>query len=119
MTWTWEFYTNPRGKSPVQEFFESRPDYVQAHFLGFLEIHIEPQPRGLIGKGGPFHLVDGHWQLRSYNCRFFGLEHPTRRQHLIFFHAFEKKSKETPKNELVTAEKKRKTIIKELEQVTG
>jgi len=104
MAWTIEFYTDARGRAPVEGFFDTVPDTELTriqHTLNLLETF------GL-RLGSPYvkHLEGKLWELRvrtgsnTYRILYFA----DTGQRFILVHAFLKKTKKTPKQELRIAQ---------------
>jgi len=102
--WTVEFYTDARGKSPVEEFLSrlAKTDRAKiAHEIERLEIGgmKEPPPsaRPLIGHK-PL------WELKPDKYRVIYFAYTGRR--FILLQAFRKKSRRTPAKDIATAERR-------------
>ena len=104
MAWITEFYTDERGRAPVEEFFDTVPDKEFAGIqrtLGLLEEF------GLqLGSPHVRHLEGKLWELRvktrgkAYRILYFAYTG----QRFILLHAFLKKTKKTPRAELRIAQ---------------
>ena len=104
MAWITEFYTDERGRAPVEEFFDTVPDKEFASIqrtLGLLEEF------GLqLGSPHVRHLEGKLWELRvktrgkAYRILYFAYTG----QCFILLHAFLKKTKKTPRAELRIAQ---------------
>ena len=102
--WTAEFYSDARGRSPVEEFLSrlARVDRAKiVHEIARLEIGgvKEPPPgaRPLIGHK-PL------WELKPDKYRVIYFAYTGRR--FILLHAFRKKSRKTPTKDIATAERR-------------
>ena len=106
MAWTIEYYTDVRGRSPIDEFLSSlsaRDEAKVAHVIGLLaEFGLRlrmPYARHVEGK---------LWELRirssgkAYRVLYFAY---TGRR-FVLLHGFLKKSRKTPRRELETAKRR-------------
>ncbi len=99
-----EFYTGARGKNPVIEFINGLPVRDRAKVRNYLRLLGE---FGIL-LGMPYaRPVSGHgklWELRPGAIRLFYFAHTGRR--FIVLHAFRKKSRKTPGQEIAAAERR-------------
>jgi phage-related protein len=102
--WTIEYYTDPRGTCFVREYIDALQEKERAHIAMFLKLLQElavalnmPYARRLIGHR-PL------WELRPGSNRVIYFAHTGRR--FIMLHAFRKKSRKTPREEIAIAEKR-------------
>ena len=106
MDWTFAFYTDQRGRSLVEDFFDTLPDTDLARIQHSLEL------LGQFGISlGPPHVKPLEcklWELRvpagGKSYRVIYLAHTGRR--FILLHAFLKKTRKTPRPELAIARKR-------------
>ena len=111
MAWTVEFYTDPKGRSPVEEFLNSLPSRDRDHVVQFLLLL---QERG-VRLRAPYvrHLQGKLWELRvrtrgsAYRIIYFA--HTGQR--FILLHGFVKKTRRTPRQALETAEQRRTDFL--------
>lgn len=106
MDWALKFYTDLRGRSPVEEFFNTLPDPDLARIQRALELL---QDFGLdLRQPHAKNLERKLWELRvpaggkAYRIIYFA--HTGRR--FILLHAFLKKTPKTPPSDLAVARKR-------------
>lgn len=104
MAWITEFYTDERGRAPVEEFFDTVPQKERASILRALDLLAE---FGLqLGSRYVRHLEGKLWELRvqtrgkAYRILYFAYTG----QRFILLHAFLKKTEKTPRAELRIAQ---------------
>ena len=104
--WTTEFYVDPAGSSPVEEFLDSLDHQTRARFRWSMEQlrARNVQTREPLAR----HLEGDLWELREssrtdiYRIIYFFF---TGRR-IIFLHGFQKKTRRTPRGELETAQRR-------------
>ncbi len=104
--WQIEYYTNPQGDKPVEEFINKQDEAIQVKIVRLLE-HLEEFGVQV----GPPHVkrLTGTklWELRilgANNIRIFYIAE--KGQIFLLLHAFKKKKQKTDKRELKTAEER-------------
>lgn len=101
--WTLEFYVDERGKSPLEEFFDSLDEKTRARFRWSMEqLRVRNvQAREPLAR----HLEGDLWELREesrtniYRVVYFFFSG----RRIVFLHGFQKKTKRTPRGEIETA----------------
>lgn len=102
--WTIEFYTDARGNSAVAEFIGGLPARERAKVRNALRLLRE---FGVLLRMPHARPVSEHrdlWELRPGAIRLFYFAHTGRR--FIVLHAFRKKSRKAPRQEIATAERR-------------
>ncbi len=109
MDWDIEFYEDPKGVSPVQDFILGQSAKVKAKLLGYIDLL---QEFGL-SLGLPYvtKLAGTNlWELRVHHSsnyyRILYFAYTGRK--FILLHAFMKKADRTPKSEIILAEDRMK-----------
>lgn len=104
MAWITEFYTDERGRAPVEKFFDTVPQKERASILRALDLLAE---FGLqLGSRYVRHLEGKLWELRvqtrgkAYRILYFAYTG----QRFILLHAFLKKTEKTSRAELRIAQ---------------
>jgi phage-related protein len=104
MAWTTEFYTDERGRAPVEEFLDTVPPKERASIFRVLDLLKE---FGLqLGSRYVRHLEGKLWELRvqtrgkTYRILYFAYTG----QRFILLHAFLKKTMKTPRAEIRIAQ---------------
>ena len=111
--WEIEYYQSAGGSVPVTEFVEGLSLQAKAKFIRSLELLEE---YGLLLREPWVRNVRGVAKLRELRFTSFGEIYPffffavTGRK-LILLHGFKKKSQETPRRELKTAEARMKDYV--------
>ena len=108
--WRISYYIKPSGKIPVKDFIDSLPVKLQAKIHDSFELLIEfnlklGQPHVKKIKNTPL------WELRvlgKKSIRFFYFTQT--KQVFLLLHAFNKKSRKTPKKEIKIALKRLKNL---------
>jgi phage-related protein len=112
-SWEIEYYETAAGSVPVVEFVDDLTPQVQAKFIRSLELL---EQYGLFLREPWVKNIPGIPKLRELRFRSFGEIYrvfffPVSGRKLILLHGFKKKSQETPKRELQTAEARMKDYI--------
>jgi phage-related protein len=112
-TWNIEYYQTPAGSVPVAEFVDSLSPQAKAKFVRSLELL---EQYGLVLREPWVKSIPGVPKLRELRFTSFGdiyrfFFFPVSGRKLIFLHGFKKKSDETPKRHLQTAEARMKDYI--------
>ena len=112
-SWEIEYYQTAAGSVPVAEFVEDLPPQAQAKFIRSLELLEE---YGLLLRQPWVKNIHGISKLRELRFTAFGEIYrvfffPVAGRKLILLHGFKKKSQETPKRELQTAEARMKDYV--------
>lgn len=109
-SWTVEFYTDSRGRSPAVEFLRQLTETEKAkidHHIAMLSI------KGVDERVPGAKKIAGHsplWELRPDKYRIIYVAHAGRR--FIILHAFQKKTPKTPLGEISTAERRYNEFLK-------
>jgi len=107
--WTLEFYSDARGKSPVQEFISELPGSERAKV--YMGLRLLREFGAILGMPHARPLT-GHkplWELRAGAIRVLYFAREGRR--FVLLHAFRKKSGETPRREIAAAERRMAAIM--------
>ena len=112
-SWEIEYYRTAAGTVPVAEFIDALSPQVKAKFIRSLELLEE---YGLLLREPWVRNIRGIPKLRELRFISFGEIYrvfffPVTRRKLILLHGFKKKSQETPRRELQTAEARMKDYI--------
>jgi phage-related protein len=112
-SWEIEYYQTAGGSVPVAEFVEDLVPQAQAKFIRSLELLEE---YGLLLREPWVKNIHGVPKLRELRFTSFGAIYrvfffPVAGRKLILLHGFKKKSQETPKRELQTAEARMKDYV--------
>ena len=111
--WNIEYYQTAAGSVPVVEFVDALSPQAKAKFIRSLELLEE---YGLLLREPWVKSIHGVAKLRELRFSTFGEAYrffffPAAGRKLILLHGFKKKSQETPKRELHTAETRMKDYI--------
>jgi len=100
--WTVEFYTDVRGRSPVEEFINGLP-VTQQQAVARVLLLLEEFGVNL---GPPYvkHIEGGIWELRPKPNRLLYFAHTGCR--FIVLHAFRKTSRKTQRKDIAIAERR-------------
>ena len=112
-SWEIEYYETGAGSVPVAEFVEDLAPQAQAKFIRSLELLEE---YGLLLREPWVKNIHGIPKLRELRFTSFGEIYrvfffPVSGRKLILLHGFKKKSQETPKRKLQTAEARMKDYV--------
>jgi phage-related protein len=112
-SWEIEYYETAAGSVPVAEFVDDLAPQVQAKFIRSLELL---EQYGLLLREPWVKNIHGIPKLRELRFTSFGEIYrvfffPVSGRKLILLHGFKKKSQETPKRELQTAEARMKDYV--------
>lgn len=112
-SWEIEYYETAVGSVPVAEFVDHLAPQVQAKFIRSLELL---EQYGLLLREPWVKNIHGIPKLRELRFTSFGEIYrvfffPVSGRKLILLHGFKKKSQETPKRELQTAEARMKDYV--------
>ena len=115
MSWKVDFYEDKHGRSPVWEFIFSLPEKHQAKIVRALDL-LEvfglslgmPHVRGLKGHRKLWEL---RVQVAKSAYRVFYFAHTGR--HFVMLHAFLKKTRKTPRQEIAIAERRMKDLLEQ------
>ena len=102
--WTVGFYRNARGKSPAKEFVDGLPARERAKVYNYLRLLRE---FGINLRMPYAEPLSGHsplWELRPGAIRLIYFAHTGRM--FVILHAFRKKSRKIPSQEIVVAERR-------------
>lgn len=109
--WIAEFYVEPNGKSPVEEFLNSLDLKTRARFLWSME---QLRMRNVQAREPLVRHLEGElWELREesrtniYRIVYFFF---TGRR-IVFLHGFQKKTQKTPGKELETARRRYREFL--------
>ncbi len=104
--WTTEFYIEPNGASPVEEFLDNLDLKTRARFLWSME---QLRVRNVRAREPLVRHLEGDlWELReesqtnTYRIIYFFF---TGRR-IVFLHGFQKKSQRTPRKEIELAQRR-------------
>jgi phage-related protein len=109
--WQTLFYTDEKGRKPVEEFLKSLDITTQARFYWSIEQLrvLNRQAREPLVK----HIRGKLWELRRASSgniyRLFYFFYTGRE--IVFLHGFQKQSDKTPRHEIEIAEKRMKDYI--------
>ena len=111
--WDIEYYQTAAGSVPVVEFVDALSPQGKAKFIRSLELL---EQYGLLLREPWVKSIHGVAKLRELKFSTFGETYrffffPVAGRKLILLHGFKKKSQETPKRELHTAETRMKDYI--------
>ena len=113
-TWAIEYYQTAGGSVPIAEFVDGLPPQAQAKFIRSLELL---EQYGLLLREPWVRNIQDIPKLRELRfisfgdiCRFFFF--PVAGRKLILLHGFKKKTQQTPRRELHTAEARMKDYIR-------
>lgn len=105
-TWTTEFYIEPSGRSPVEEFLDSLDLKTRARFGWSME---QLRVRNVQAREPLVRHLEGDlWELREesrtniYRIAYFFFSG----RRIVFLHGFQKKSPKTPGRELEIARRR-------------
>jgi phage-related protein len=109
-SWDIEYYESASGAVPVAEFIDELAPQAQAKFIRSLELL---EQYGLLLREPWVKNIQGVPKLRELRFSSFGEIYrvfffPASGRKLILLHGFKKKSQDTPKRELQTAETRMK-----------
>ncbi|MSP41248.1 MAG: type II toxin-antitoxin system RelE/ParE family toxin [Deltaproteobacteria bacterium] len=112
-SWEIEYYETAGGSIPVAEFVDELAQPAQAKFLRSLELL---EQYGLLLREPWVKNIQGVAKLRELRFSSFGgiyrvFFFPISGRKLVLLHGFKKKSQETPKRELKTAEARMKDYV--------
>ncbi len=112
-TWEIEYYQSPAGSVPVAEFVDSLSPQAKAKFIRSLELL---EQYGLLLREPWVKSIPDVPKLRELRFASFGdiyrfFFFPVAGRKLILLHGFKKKTQETPRRELQTAEARMKDYI--------
>lgn len=112
-SWQIEYYETAAGTVPVVEFVDMLAPQAQAKFIRSLELL---EQHGLLLREPWVKNIHGIAKLRELRFSSFGEIYrvfffPVSGRKLILLHGFKKKSQETPKRELQTAETRMKDYV--------
>lgn len=104
--WTIEYYRSANGRIPVQDFIRSLGDHEAARVIDAIEVLAEygtaarmPLARKMSGSDLWELRIRGKSQHRVFYVAMYG-------NRLLLLHAFTKKSQQTPRREIRTAERR-------------
>lgn len=100
--WTIEFYTDGRGKSPVEEFIDDLPEPQQRAVARMLLLLEEFGVN--LGSQYAKHIEGKIWELRPKPNRLLYFAHTGCR--FIILHAFRKKTRRTQRKDIAIAERR-------------
>lgn len=108
MKWTIEFYRNPNGKSPVEQFLIDLDNKTAVKVYGAIDLL---KHHG-INLREPYvkHIEDKIYELRVKDHRgiYRILYFAAKGAKFVLLHGFVKKSQKTPKEEILKAKKRMK-----------
>jgi len=112
-TWEIEYYQSPAGSVPVAEFVDSLLPQAKAKFIRSLELL---EQYGLLLREPWVKSIPDVPKLRELRFTSFGdiyrfFFFPVAGRKLILLHGFKKKTQETPRRELQTAEARMKDYM--------
>jgi phage-related protein len=113
--WEIEYYQSTTGSVPVAEFVDKLSPQAKAKFIRSLELLEE---YGLLLREPWVKNIQGLPKLRELRFTSFGEIYrffffPVTGRKLILLHGFKKKSQETPRRELNTAEARMKDYVQQ------
>ncbi len=116
MTWEIVSYQDERGRQPVNDFIANLPPKDQARVYWTLDLLREfglklgmPYARPVRGQLWELRVPSGR---RAY--RIFYFAHTRRR--FVLLHAFQKKTRKTPRRELAVAEQRLAEVLARIEE---
>ena len=113
-TWVIEYYQTPGGSVPIAEFVDGIPPQAKAKFIRSLELL---EQYGLLLREPWVRNIQDIPKLRELRFISFGdiyrfFFFPVAGRKLILLHGFKKKTQQTPRRELQTAEARMKDYIR-------
>jgi phage-related protein len=112
-SWEIEYYQTAAGSVPVAEFVDSLSPQVKAKFVRSLELL---EQYGLLLREPWVKSIPAVTKLRELRFTSFGEVYrffffPVSGRKLVLLHGFKKKTQETPRRELQTAEARMKDYV--------
>ena len=106
-SWTIEYYTDARGRRPVEDFINGLPVKDQVAIARTLSLLEEFGVR----LGSPYvdHIEGKLWELRPRGVRLFYFAYTGRR--FVILHAFRKTSRKTPRKHIGTAQRRMAELL--------
>jgi phage-related protein len=106
-----DYYLTPSGRNPVNEFIRSLSNDDQGRFV---EVFLGIQEHGLEYGMVTFRHLDGKlWEIKfsakggKYRIAYVVVE----KERMVWLHAFKKKTKKTPKDDLELALKRMREVL--------